>query len=132
MISSEFVQDVNQLPQAMDPSQFPWAYPTNHHGSPSFDMDNGIYFGALPVGQQFGGSIGHTTVEAAGAAQQKQFEHESAVKAAAAANAAAMASSSGGNAGAEAVAAAEKAAAQLKKPEGIKTRSKIVRNGTVQ
>lgn len=109
----------------MDPTQYPWAYPPNA----SFDqqqLDNG-YFGT-PMGQQQQQFGGHTTVAAAGAAQQKQLQHEAAIKAAAAASAAAVASSSGGNAGAEAVAAAEKAAAELKKPEGQKTRSKIVRN----
>jgi hypothetical protein len=118
-------QDVSQLPQAMDPAQYPWAYPSTF----SFDqkqqqtenLENG-YFAGAPVGQQFGG---HTTVAAAGAAQQKQLQHEAAVKAAAAANAAAGASS--GNAGAEAVAAVAKVEAELKKqPEALKTRSKIV------
>jgi hypothetical protein len=108
----------------MDPTQYPWTY------QPIFDpqhyqqFENG-YMTALPG---FGGiqSQFHTTVEAAGAAQQKQLLHEAMVKAAAAANAAAMATSSGGNVGAEAVAAAAKAAAELKKPEGEKTRSRIV------
>jgi hypothetical protein len=117
----------------MDPAQYPWAYLPNNNNV-SFDqqqLENGgvSYFG-LPVGaggQQMAGGGGHTTVAAAGAAQQKQLQHEAALKAAAAANAAAVASSSGGNAGAEAMAAAEKAAAELKHPEGQKTRSKIVR-----
>lgn len=113
----------------MDPTQYPWTYQPTQPTQTLFDphhqqLENGYMtglsgFGGIP--SQF-----HTTVAAAGAAQQKQLLHEAMIKAAAAANAAAMATNSGGNVGAEAVAAAEKAASELKKSEGLKTRSRIV------
>uniref|UniRef100_A0A915NTB0 non-specific serine/threonine protein kinase n=1 Tax=Meloidogyne floridensis TaxID=298350 RepID=A0A915NTB0_9BILA len=125
-VQDQDMMDVSQLPQAMDPTQYPWTYqPT----PPIFDPQQHQQFenGYMPGLQGFGGIPNqfHTTVAAAGAAQQKQLLHEAMVKAQAAANAAAMATSSGGNVCAEAVAAAEKAAAELKKPEGQKTRSRI-------
>uniref|UniRef100_A0A914IAD9 non-specific serine/threonine protein kinase n=1 Tax=Globodera rostochiensis TaxID=31243 RepID=A0A914IAD9_GLORO len=117
-VQDQEMMDVSQLPQAMDPACYPWAYAPGG-GS----IENGAISGSPGMAPYGGGTAGggaHTTVAAAGAAQLRQLQHEAAVKAAAVAAAPATAGT------AEVVAAAEKAAAELNKPDWQKQkRSKI-------
>ncbi|KAL3068639.1 hypothetical protein niasHS_016045 [Heterodera schachtii] len=123
-VQDQEMMDVSQLPQAMDPAYYPWAY------AQGGAVENGALFGPTGMAQYGAGAGGgaHTTVAAAGAAQLRQLQHEAAVKAAAAAAAAAaVAAAPVGDKAEVAAAAAEKAAAaEMNKPDWQKQkRSKI-------